>query len=134
MKKCNVCQSIVDESNECPICGNTLTYEPICAEYKEHIVFNKYYLIYLLKHTWFAILCTAISAAMLIIAKSITIGHLVIGLILLVASYLFSIFQRQYEQLVIQWCHSEAYSKRKAAAAKFAIGSAAVIYILLAIL
>ena len=134
MKKCNVCGCIVDEKSECPICGNTLTYEPDCLEYKEHIVFSKYYLIYLLKNTWFALLCTVICAAMLIVAKSLTVGHLVIGLIFLIAAYLFSIFQRKYEDLVIQWCHSEAYSKRKAAAAKFATGSVAVIYFLLAIL
>ena len=37
MKKCNVCGCIVDEKSECPICGNTLTYEPPCMEEKEKL-------------------------------------------------------------------------------------------------
>ena len=45
MKKCNVCGCIVDEKSECPICGNTLTYEPPCMEDKEKFVFNKYWVI-----------------------------------------------------------------------------------------
>ena len=134
MKKCNVCQSIVDTYEECPICGNTLTYEPPVMEDREHFVFNKYFALYLLKNMWFAIFCTIVAAVMLILAKDFTVGHLIIGIFLLIATYLFSIFQRTYESLVIQWCHSEDYSKRKAAAAKYAVGSAALIYFLLAIL
>ncbi len=134
MKQCNVCQSIVDATEECPICGNTLTYEPTSSEYSEHIVFNKYYVLYLLKNSWFALFCTTIAAVMMILAKTCTVGHLIVGIVLLTATYLFSIFQRKYESLVIQWCHSEAYSKRKAAAAKYAVGSASLIYFLLAIL
>ncbi len=134
MKKCNVCQCTVDDISECPICGNTLTYEPPVMEDKEYFVFNKYYLIYLLKNTWFALFCTIIAAVMIILSKTLSIGHLIVGIFLLIATYLFSIFQRKYEKLVIQWCHSEAYSKRKAAAAKYAIGAAALIYFLLAIL
>ncbi len=134
MKKCNVCQSIVDAKEECPICGNTLTYEPPIMEDKEHFAFNKYYLIYLLKNTWFAILCTVIAALMIILSKTLSLGHLIVGIFLLIATYLFSVFQRKYESLVIQWCNSESYSKRKAAAAKYAVGSATLIYFLLAIL
>lgn len=134
MKKCNVCRCTVDASSECPICGNTLTYEPPVMEDKEHFDFNKYYLIYLFKNTWFALFCTVIAAVMIILAKTCTVGHLIVGIFLLIATYLFSIFQRKYESLVIQWCHSEAYSKRKAAAAKYAVGSASLIYFLLAVL
>ena len=134
MKKCNVCGCIVDTYEECPVCGNTLTCVPPVMEDREHFVFNKYFALYLLKNTLFAIFCTIAATVMLILAKDFTVGHLIIGIILLVATYLFSIFQRKYESLVVQWCHSEAYSKRKAAAAKYAVGSAALIYVLLAIL
>lgn len=132
MKKCNICKCIVDETSECPICGNNLTYETPIAEYKEKFVFNKYYLVYLLKHTWFAMLCTVISAAMLVLSKSLSVGHLLIGIALLIGSYLFSILHRKYEGLIMQWGYSDAYSKRKAAAAKYAVGSAALIYMFFA--
>ena len=134
MKKCNICKSVVDAREECPICGNTLTYEPPVMEDREHFVFNKYFALYLLKNAWFAIFCTVIAAVMLILAKDFTIGHLIVGVFLLMATYLFSIFQRKYESLVIQWSNSEEYSKRKAAAAKYAVGSASLIYFLLAVL
>jgi len=134
LKKCNICKSVVEAREECPICGNTLTYEPPVMEDREHFVFNKYFALYLLKNTWFAIFCTISVAVMLILAKDFTIGHLIVGVFLLIATYLFSIFQRKYESLVIQWSNSEDYSKRKAAAAKYAVGSSSLIYFLLAIL
>ena len=43
MKQCPTCKMTVDEKNECPICGTTLTYEPIVDAEKEHIILNKYY-------------------------------------------------------------------------------------------
>ena len=57
MKQCPTCKMTVDEKNECPICGATLTYEPIVDAEKEHIILNKYYWIYFGKTTWFSFLC-----------------------------------------------------------------------------
>ena len=89
MKKCNVCKCIVDEISECPICGNTITYEPPCMEDKERFVFNKYYLLYLLKNTWFAILCTVIGIVIAITAKPDFDITVALAIAMLVASFLF---------------------------------------------
>lgn len=133
MKKCNVCGCIVDEKNECPICGNTLTYEPPCMEEKEKFVFNRYYLLYLLKSTWFAILCTVIGIVIAITAKpdfDITVA-LVIAM--LIAFFLFGIFRRRYAR-AIQWKYSEKYANIRAIGAQFTTGILAIVFFMMSAL
>jgi hypothetical protein len=43
MKICPKCKMTVDAENECPICYNTITYEPKVAVTKEKYVYNKYF-------------------------------------------------------------------------------------------
>lgn len=133
MKKCNICQSTVDEINECPICGNTLTYEPPVMEDKEHFVFNKYYLLYLLKNTWFAILCTVIGMVIAIISKPDFDITVVLAIAMLIASFLFGIFNRSYAR-GIQWKYSETWAKNKATLAQITTGILAVTFFMMSAL
>ena len=59
MKICPKCKSRTVEDIECPICGESITYEETIDEEKEKIRFNKYYLRYLLRNCLFALICTA---------------------------------------------------------------------------
>ena len=69
MKKCPVCKMMVDAENECPICNNTITYEPLVDAQKENLKFNKYLLLYLLKHSWLSLICLITVIIRLIITK-----------------------------------------------------------------
>ena len=57
MKKCPTCQSIVDDDDTCPICQTSLIYEPSAHTDDEKIVWNRYYVMYLLKTLAFSVLC-----------------------------------------------------------------------------
>lgn len=133
MKKCNVCKCIVDEISECPICGNTLTYEPPCMEDKEKFVFNKYYLLYLLKNTWFAILCTVIGIVIAITAKPDFDITVALAIAMLIASFLFGIFNRRYAA-AIQWKYSEKWAKHRAIGAQITTGILAIVFFMMSAL
>ena len=133
MKKCNVCGCIVDEKSECPICGNTLTYEPPCMEDKEKFIFNRYYLLYLLKNTWFAILCTVIGIVIAITAKPDFDITVALAIAMLVASFLFGIFRRRYAH-AIQWKYSEKYTNIRAIGAQFTTGILAIVFFMMSAL
>lgn len=133
MKKCNVCKCIVDEISVCPICGNTLTYEPPFMEDKEKFVFNKYYLLYLLKNTWFAILCTVIGIVIAITAKPDFDITVALAIAMLVASFLFGIFRRRYAR-AIQWKYSEKYANIRAIGAQFTTGILAIVFFMMSAL
>ena len=133
MKKCNVCKCIVDEIRECPVCGNALTYEPPCMEDKEKFVFNKYYLLYLLKNTWFAILCTVIGIVIAITAKPDFDITVALAIAMLVASFLFGIFRRRYAH-AIQWKYSEKYTNIRAIGAQFTTGILAIVFFMMSAL
>ena len=133
MKKCNICKCIVDEISECPICGNTITYEPPCMEDKERFVFNKYYLLYLLKNTWFAILCTVIGIVIAITAKPDFDITVALAIAMLVASFLFGVFRRRYAR-AIQWKYSEKYTNIRAIRAQFTAGILAIVFFMMSAL
>ncbi|MBQ1195635.1 MAG: hypothetical protein IIX44_05255 [Clostridia bacterium] len=133
MKKCNICNCIVDEISECPICGNTITYEPTVTEDKEKFVWNKYYLIYLLKNTWFASICTVIGLVIAIITKPELDTTLILAIALLIASFLFGVFNRRYAR-AIQWKYSEKWAKNRAISAHFTTGILALVFFMMSAL
>ena len=134
MKKCNVCNSIVDEISECPICGNTLTYEPPVMEDTEKFVFNKYYYIYLLKNTWFAVLCTIKIIIISLVntpTSSYSLRLILPAIVLLIASLVNSFFKRwRYKRLLK--IYTEPWAKQLIAYDKYFYGAAAVILFLIA--
>jgi hypothetical protein len=130
MKKCNVCGCIVDEKSVCPICGNTITYEPPCMKDKEHFVFSKNYLLYLLKNTWFALLCTIIGSVITIITKPAFDVTLILAITMLITSFLYGIFNRRYAR-AIQWKYSEKLSKWHAFLSQFTAGFLALVFFMM---
>ncbi len=125
MKKCNICQSIVDATEECPICGNTLTYEPPVMEDKEKFVFNRFYILYLIKSTWIAMLCTIIGIVIAIISKPDFDIAIILAIVMLIASFLLGIFNRKYAAS-IQWKYSEKYAQYRAIGAQITTGALAL--------
>jgi hypothetical protein len=127
MKKCNVCGCIVDEKSVCPICDNTITYEQPCMADKEHFVFSKYYLIYLLKNTWFSIICL-----IYIIATAIIFRHSLNALMATAAfctalSLYLSVFERQYAR-AIRWRFNKEYSRQYTSLYKYLLGICAIVF------
>ena len=102
MKQCPTCKMTVDENNECPICGATLTYEPTVNAEKEHIILNRYYWMYFVKTAWFSILCSIVCIVRVTIVRP-QISPLLLGMAgLLLISIAVSVFQRTLPDL-IRW-------------------------------
>ncbi len=135
MKKCNVCQSVVDEKSECPICGNTLTYEPPCMEDNEKFIFNRYYILYLIKNAWFSILCTVASIIIFVITKPTVnpyaLSLLIATAIALIASNFFAFFKRNISRRLL-WKYSKEYAVGRIITDKYIYGIFAVICIIFA--
>lgn len=60
MKVCPTCKMTVKDEGECRFCHTSITYEPDVNSDREQYVFNKYLLLYLLKHSWFSLFCLII--------------------------------------------------------------------------
>ena len=127
MKKCNVCGCIVDEKSECPICGNTLTYEPPCMVDKEHFVFSKHYLIYLLRNTWFSIACLIYGIVTAIICRNNLNILMAPAALCTVISLILSVFERQYASK-IRWRFTKEYSFTYTKLYKYIMGIVAIIF------
>lgn len=134
MKKCNICQCVVDDEYCCPICGNTLTYEPPVMEDKEHFVFSRYYKIYLLKNLWLPVLCTIASIVIFILTLPLTVPSVYLLLIptafLLIASFIFAFFKRPLARRLL-WKYSEEYALHSIEADKYYCAIGAVAFILM---
>ena len=129
MKQCPTCKMTVDEKNECPICGATLTYEPIVDAETEHIIFNKYYWIYFVKTAWFPLLCSIVCIVRAVIVKPPTSPFLLGMAGLLVISIAVSVFQR-YLPDIIRWKykHMGHYAEFKIALWKYLCAGIAVLF------
>jgi len=129
MKQCPTCKMTVDEKNECPICGTTLTYEPTVNAEKEQIIFNKYYWIYFVKTTWFPLLCSILCIVRTAIVRP-QISPILLGMAgLLLISIVVSIFQR-YLPDAIRWKykHMGNYAEFKISMWKYLCASIAVLF------
>ena len=129
MKQCPTCKMTVNAKNECPICGTTLTYEPIVNAEKEHIIFNKYYWIYFGKTTWFPLLCFIVCVVRVAIVRP-PISPLLLGMAgLLLISIVVAIFQRSLPD-AIRWKykHWGDYAEFKVSMWKYLCAAIAVLF------
>jgi hypothetical protein len=99
---------VVDEEFECPICWTTLTYEPNC-DGKEHFVLNKFYVRYLLRQSWFSLLCFVITVVLMCFVDFSWHPACVMPYVGAVVSVLMGMFQRQLVKL-IQWKYNPDYA------------------------
>ena len=127
MKKCNLCKSIVDEENECPICHNSLVYEPLCWEANERFAVNKYLFFYILKNIWFSVLCCIIGLLKIIISRPQGSELLFGAVACAVLSLIFALFQRYLGKLMT-WMYNEEYSHFKVVLWKYLLGLASIIF------
>ena len=127
MKQCPTCTMIVEAENECPYCQTTLTYEATIESEAEHIVYNKYFWIWMLKRVWFSIACSII-CIIRVITQHPTTTPLVISMFgLCTVSLVVSFFQRGLEKLA-SWKYSNEYSKFKMLMWKYVLGGTAVLF------
>lgn len=124
MKKCNRCHAVVRDEHECPICQSTLTYEPPCNDEKEYFVPNRYYALYTLKNTWFALLCCVWGIMHLCISSFSTMLFLACAFCLL--SLFLSLFQRKIATS-ITWKYSEDYARFKIGLWKYLFGAISIV-------
>ena len=130
MRKCPVCHMTVDAKDECPICSATLTYEPVCDAEREHLIWNRYRWLYIIKCAWFSTLCCIVGLLKIVIARP-QINYLFWTAVILAAvSLTVSLFQRTVFRL-LTWKYSENYAAYEIAVFKYGFGSIAVILFLL---
>ena len=127
MKKCNVCGCIVDEISVCPICDNTITYEQPCMADKEHFVFSKYYLFYLLKNSWFSIICLIYGIVTAIIFRHNLNALIAPAALCLALSLYLSVFERQYAR-AIRWKYNKEYSLQHTLFYRYSFGIGSIIF------
>jgi len=127
MKVCPNCKMTVDAESECPFCYTTLTYEPVSNSVNEKYVFNQYFVLYLVKQSWFSILCLIIVLIRMLCIKTEFNPFCVIPFLSVGISLLFSFFQREITKYM-QWKYSEEYSSFRVAIAKIATGMLAVLF------
>lgn len=126
MKKCPTCQMIVDADNECPFCATTLTYEPKCEAERERLVWNKYLLIYIVKNTWFSLICCIVGLLKLLIARPQISVLLFSAGTCAIISLIASIFQRNFCK-TMTWKYSEEYLPFKIGIWKYLLGGISII-------
>ena len=93
MKICPDCKMTVREDDYCSYCGTNLSnVSEISSKPKRHIL-NKHLIIYLLKSSWFSLLCLSVILLRMIISMP-EINKLVCSLVLIGFSLIGSLFQR----------------------------------------
>ena len=70
MKRCPKCGNLVADRYRCRICGQLLAEIKNEEAQAEQIRFNRFYIKYLLKHSWFSLLSLAVSVAACILART----------------------------------------------------------------
>ncbi len=114
MKRCNICHMVVDADTECPICGNTITYEPEIESTHKKYVFNKYLLLYVLKNFWFTAIMLIHNIYVLI--NSIFVvrerdTHIftasIYAIIIMIISLYVSVFNQHYREICCSRIKSE---------------------------
>lgn len=126
MKKCPICEMIVDAEYECPICYTTITYESDVESDREKYVCNKYFILYLIRKGWFSILCLIFVVFRIFSVQTHSIPCCILSLFCAILSLVESIFERQLAKY-IQWKYSEEYSEYKALEVRIVSGIIAVL-------
>ena len=109
MKVCPKCKMTVDANTACPICHTTITYEPDCDSDREKYILNRYFLWYMLKQTWFSLLCLLIVAVRQFTVQAEFNESRLISVFFVVISLVCSIFQRKIAKYM-QWKYSKEHS------------------------
>ncbi len=127
MKICPICKMTVDADNECPFCGNTITYEPAGDSKREKLKFNKYLLLYLLKHCWFSVACLITVIVRLIVKQPKMDLYFILIIFLTACSIIISLFERKLISYA-QWKYSPNYAVYAVHISKLLFGIAAVVF------
>ena len=127
MKKCPNCKMTVDADNECPFCYTTITYEPVVFCDKENYVWNKYFVRYWVKKSWFPLLCFGIVLLRSIFINTEFPHSFLLSYLLVGTSLLLSLFERKIASRM-QWKYSEGYSKFKTVGIVVLTGALAVLF------
>ena len=119
----------VDEENECPFCGNNLTYEPTVHAEKEHIVRNRYYFAYIFKNSWFSLCCILIGIFKLILARPAFSLLMLLAVFLALVSLSASVFQRKLANQ-LKKTFSEDYIPLEIGFEKYILGAVSLVIFL----
>ena len=127
MKKCPNCKMTVDADTECPFCYTTITNEPTCDRKKEKYILNRYFVSYLLKQSWFSMLCLIIVVIRLFCIRNSLDSFVLFPIVCLLVSLIGSLFGRKITKNM-QWKYSEGYSEFRTVSIKYITGVLAILF------
>ena len=96
-------------------------------EEKERLVFSKYYLIYLLKTSWFSIACLIYGIITAIIFRHSLNALMAPAALCLALSLYLSVFERQYAR-AIRWKYNKEYSLQHTLFYRYSFGIVSIIF------
>ena len=121
MKKCNLCQSTVQAENECPICHNTLTYEPACADTREHYVWSRYLCLFIVKNVWFSVVCCIFGMIRTTLVKPPFRQLLITAAVCALISLTVSVLGQNFER-ALHWKYTDTYAVLTIGIWKYVLG------------
>ena len=127
MKKCPTCKMTVNADNECPFCYTSIIYEKETLSDKEEYVWNKYFVWYLIKQSWFSLLCFIIVTIRLFYIRDALDAYVIVPTLFLLVSFIFSLFGRKITSFMY-WKYSEDYSAFRTVLTKVIAGALAVLF------
>ena len=127
VKVCPTCKMTVKDEGECRFCHTSITYEPDVYSDREHYIFNKYLLLYLLKRHWFSLLCLITVLLRLIYTKPAFNADFFLILFFICGSVVTSFLQEKII-LRIQWKYSERYATLIVTSGKYLSGTIGVLF------
>ena len=95
MKRCPRCRMTLEAEAECPICRESLLYEGTVEAEREQIVWNRYYLWYILRTVWFPFVCAVFVGVRICMSRPPEGGLWITAAVLSLAALLSAIFQRK---------------------------------------
>lgn len=129
MKKCPTCKITVADDNECPFCGESIVYEPVCDADRAQIVWNKYFFKYTVKNIWFSVICCLVGVIKIIVARPLMSELLITAIICAIFSLAVSCFGRSW-MVNLSWKYTKSYSTFQLSLWKYGFGLLSVIFFL----
>ena len=129
MKTCPKCHMRLEANFECPACGQNITDEPVTDEENEKYVFNKYLLLYLLKHAKFLALCIILCIVGINLRlPDISIWYLLLALLCLIFCFCENFCPNKLHSLW-RYKYTEEYIEATAKLTKYLSGALAVLVV-----
>ncbi len=127
MKQCPMCHMVVDAYAECPMCGADITNEPQNESEIEGYRINKWFLMHLIRHHKFPLICTLLVLMLVLTAITAFDKWSVLSLVFLILMWV----EALYKNLVFKLfggIYSEGFLEVTHTYSKYAAGVFGILF------